>query len=607
MIAIIEDKSVNSIDSGKNPSSGRMTVDNYQPLDYDFHIVRMHANTLVKCSIEGIETEALVDTGACVNIVKSSFIKRHELESKLGFTECPFPLTSITGNVFVPKGFTTLPLSIGSLWFQVQCMVSDDVSRDLVLGVPFLKAHYASLDMSRSIMTLLSGSLVRLTRTLTVQPRCSTSVIGKVENFYPDGMEGLFTPYVGTYGEGILMMERISCVVYGKVVIAIMNATDNPISLPEFYVVGRFAPMRQEFCFEMHQGHQQAQRQGFAVDTVLGLVAGIEFDINEKFSFEDTILNEVERGQIREILERNRDAFVGPDGKIGCHTSYVYEPEMSPDIQPYSIKPYRFDAEYREIAAKEINKMLELDVLEPSQSCYASPFVIVPKPDGTPRVYADLRECNKWTVPMDQGLPRINDILNVLSERKCKYFITLDAASSFWQIPIAEASRKYFAVNTHLGRYQFKRLPFGFVNSSHVLQSVLLDLFKQDNNHHVTNYIDDIVIRAESFEKLKEVFEWVLQRLISVGFKLKVSKCSICPEELEVLGHTSSADGLKISSRNNRAIQRLEPATNISEARSLYGIFNYVRKFIAQFSLKNGSFAQVIGVKGGISVDGGVF
>ena len=62
MIAIIEDKSVNSVDSGKNPSSGRMTVDNYQPLDYDFHIVRMHANTLVKCSIEGIETEALVDT-----------------------------------------------------------------------------------------------------------------------------------------------------------------------------------------------------------------------------------------------------------------------------------------------------------------------------------------------------------------------------------------------------------------------------------------------------------------------------------------------------------------------------------------------------------------
>ena len=54
-----------------------------------------------------------------------------------------------------------------------------------------------------------------------------------------------------------------------------------------------------------------------------------------------------------------------------------------------------------------------------------------------------------------------------------KYFAVVDAETGFWQIPLDEKSLMYTAFNTKLGRYRFKRMPYGIKSGREVLQRAM--------------------------------------------------------------------------------------------------------------------------------------
>ncbi|CAM4526724.1 unnamed protein product [Lepidochelys kempii] len=66
-------------------------------------------------------------------------------------------------------------------------------------------------------------------------------------------------------------------------------------------------------------------------------------------------------------------------------------------ISPHYHRPWgkgNFKAKKEEIKA-EVKRMLELGVIEESQSQGSSPIVLVPKPDGTTRFCNDFRRLNE--------------------------------------------------------------------------------------------------------------------------------------------------------------------------------------------------------------------
>jgi len=56
--------------------------------------------------------------------------------------------------------------------------------------------------------------------------------------------------------------------------------------------------------------------------------------------------------------------------------------------------------------------MLKLEVKEPSQSEWASPVVLIPKPDRSPWFCIDYRQLNERTVRDSYPLPRMDDCLD---------------------------------------------------------------------------------------------------------------------------------------------------------------------------------------------------
>ena len=84
--------------------------------------------------------------------------------------------------------------------------------------------------------------------------------------------------------------------------------------------------------------------------------------------------------------------------------------------------------------------MLKAGIIEPSQSPWASPIVVVDKKDGSKRFCVDLRALNRVVKKNNYPLPRIDDILASLDGSQS--FSSLDLRSGYWQIPLDEESKE---------------------------------------------------------------------------------------------------------------------------------------------------------------------
>jgi hypothetical protein len=73
---------------------------------------------------------------------------------------------------------------------------------------------------------------------------------------------------------------------------------------------------------------------------------------------------------------------------------------------------------------QEVFRMLKAGVIEPASTDWASPVVLVPKPDGTMRFCVDYRKLNAMTSRDTYRLPRMDECIYSLGN--ASIFSTLD-------------------------------------------------------------------------------------------------------------------------------------------------------------------------------------
>ena len=97
--------------------------------------------------------------------------------------------------------------------------------------------------------------------------------------------------------------------------------------------------------------------------------------------------------------------------------------------------------------------MYQVDI-EPSQSPFSNPLILVAKKDGSTRPVLDLRELKKKLLPYSSiSLPRIDDSLNAIAysgHKRLNYLTSLDLISAHYQIrlPICRLSSVKISENS---------------------------------------------------------------------------------------------------------------------------------------------------------------
>ena len=111
--------------------------------------------------------------------------------------------------------------------------------------------------------------------------------------------------------------------------------------------------------------------------------------------------------------------------------------------------------------------ILEYDMIEPSNSKWSSPCILVPKPNGNYCFCMDFRKLNSVTLTDSFPIPRINDCIEKIG--CAKYVSKLDLLG-YWQVPLTPCAQRLSAFVTPTGLYQYKVMPFGMKNAPDTFQ-----------------------------------------------------------------------------------------------------------------------------------------
>src|SRR3569832_152361 len=235
------------------------------------------------------------------------------------------------------------------------------------------------------------------------------------------------------------------------------------------------------------------------------------------------------------------------------------------------------------MADREVDKMLEKEVIRPSRSPWCSPIVMAPKKDGGYRFCVDYRKLNTITKKDSYPLPRIDDIFDLLNGA-C-FFSSLDQAWGFWQIPVAEPDKEKTAFITYKGLYEFNVLPFGLCNAPATFQRLMDMLLAGLQWNSCLVYLDDILIFGKDFEEHLTRLRSVLLKIGEAGLKLRLRKCKFFLPEISYLGHKISHKGISPDPEKVSTVQDFPIPTNLREARGFLGLASYYRRFIPAFAL----------------------
>ncbi|KAG2190968.1 hypothetical protein INT47_007113 [Mucor saturninus] len=283
---------------------------------------------------------------------------------------------------------------------------------------------------------------------------------------------------------------------------------------------------------------------------------------------------------IASVVEAHQDAFVENSG-LGRVNLLDHEIPVTTS-EPIRSRPYRLTWEEDESLKRELDNLLALGLIRPSRGLWTSPVFFVRKRDNTLRLVVDYRKLNQVTIKDAFPLPHIDDLLDSLGGSSL--FSTLDAASGYWQVPVAEESIERTGFVTRQGTFEFTVMPFGLTSAPSTFQRTMSMILGEYIGDFVYVFIDDVIIFSKTLAEHEVHLSLVFEACKKANLKLKRSKCFFAQPSVEYLGHVVSGSGLSPCSRNVEKLLALVVPRNTNEVHTFLGMAGYYRRFVHDYA-----------------------
>ena len=307
-------------------------------------------------------------------------------------------------------------------------------------------------------------------------------------------------------------------------------------------------------------------------DPILGLKASQQLQLIKVM----TINKEKAEKKNTEIFDEYPDVFKG----IGC-LQKQYHIEIDKDIRPVHNPARRIPFSLKERVKKELDKMEQLGVIKKQEDYtdWASPMVVVEKPNKSLRICLDPRDLNKAIKREKYIIPNSEEITAKLAG--AKYFSKFDATSGFWQIKLDAESSKLCTMNTPFGLYSFQRCPFGISSAPEIFNKYMRTIFEGLDG--IESFFDDVIVWGNTWEELKSRERKCLEVARQNNLKFNKDKTVLGAQELKYLGHIICSKGSRPDPEKIKAIKEMSIQDKKGLQRYL-GMVTYVGKFIPNLS-----------------------
>lgn len=248
--------------------------------------------------------------------------------------------------------------------------------------------------------------------------------------------------------------------------------------------------------------------------------------------------------------------------------------------EPVQRRQYPLPFASKEILEKEVETMLSLGVIEPSQSPYCAPVVLVKKKDGSTRVCIDFRELNKVSVLDAEPIPDVEQLFAQLAD--ATYFTKIDLSKGYWQILVHPDDRHKTAFQTPLGLFQWVRMPFGLASAPATFARMMRLLHVE--RFSASNFFDDILIASKTWKEHLCHLRGVLNCLFEFGLTVRPSKVLAGFRKVEFLGHVVGEGAIRPEESKVQKILGVSTPTTRKQVRSLLGLLGYYRRYVPCYS-----------------------
>lgn len=506
--------------------------------------------------IGNANTTILVDTGSSVTIINPKLLREVDLENRsdLVITESSLRLKSAKGDDIPVVGECTLSIFLGNLEYFHDVVIAE-IENSCILGVDFMSKFACGICMKQRLFRIqgveipyfsdqseiTECSRIVLSEDLVVPPNCEFVAPARVEspNFYrgPAIVEPVekfmekknvlvAKSLVKVSGESVpLRFLNFSCeslkLYKGSVVATIERVEDVDVENADTEVV-------RSVCYR-DEGDPSALPDH---------LEQIIDKVHESISVE-------EKQKLANFLKEYQSSFSCSSSDMG-KTDLVKHSINTGNARPIKQPPRRIPLAKMAEVRREIDDMLEREVIETSDSPWSSPIVLVKKKDGTIRFCIDYRKINDVTVKDSYPIPRIDTTLDALSG--AKWFSTIDLKSGYWQVEMKPEDKPKTAFSIPGGgHWQFLKMPFGLCNAGATFERLMERVLSNLSWKVCLVYLDDIIILSKTFDEHLENLTQVFERLKGANLKMNPKKCILLQKDVSCLGDTVSEEGVIVA------------------------------------------------------------
>lgn len=599
---------------------GNFKLLNFYPEIYNVTVPEVNATQLyIPVNLSGFPARALFDSGSSVTYARASIVQA----AGVPIQPTSVPHGRAANNTQIRfLGTAGVILTMGNTTLRTTILVSEDsmCPTDIILGLDTMQLlnQPITLNFRENKISLLNDELkfinailddaeaeptplkVRVARTTVLEPRTDSIIAAKVDADSP--VTGTYLTEEVPHKYGFLRVGSIFVQpdISGFVPIRVLNPGMSKIKVYANSCLALLVAATEMFVSATGNAYHRVaavqgidyRDQGYAApearweDKLPPLPSGKpQKPISEKLNLEGTILSPEAQELLKQVVNKRHKAFVKEDGVIGLYTGPIqFRIDLKPDAVPCQSRPYRAPLALRGEIERQIEDMLKQKVIQPSTSQFSSPVVMVRKGHGDKQAWrfaVDYRKLNSITVPITSYLPLVSDILDLAAGKKV--YSSMDFQSGFWQIPVAPEHRERTAFSTHLGLFEYLRLPFGVRNGPAVFQRVM-DHMRREITAAIFTYIDDVIICSlDELQHIKDI-DQLLEVIIKYGMKVGIHKCHWGMAEVKFVGFLVGGEGLRIDPYNTDLVRKFRVPQNLSEVRSFVGAVSFFRRFIPNFA-----------------------